>query len=482
MKQESMPIFDILREHREKNSISFHVPGHKNGLLMEQTNQLFSQFLTYDLTEITGLDDLHDPQGAIAEAEQLLAQFYGTKKSYFLVNGSTVGNIAMILASCCEGEHVLVQRNCHKSILNGLMLANVRPVFISPEIDKHSGLPASMNHNRVKEAFERYSNIKVCIFTYPDYYGKTYELEQIIEIAHQHGAVVLIDEAHAPHFQLGDPFPPSSLTMNADVVVHSAHKMLPAMTMGSYLHLNSDRVSRLDIESYLSILQSSSPSYPIMASLDIARHYLASFSDEDIAYTMEKREQFSTQLSRHTDLHIHPLERGQDPLKMTIYHPYMTGFELQRELERLSIYPELADPSQVLFTLPLLKQGMIFPYDQAIEKISNIRIDGGKQNQPVMVKLGEYETEKLSKLTYSYKEMRHLSTEQVELDEAIGRIAAQMIIPYPPGIPLIMPGEEIKVEQLDQLNLLIQANARFQGGEETFLKGKIEVFSSGKPQ
>ena len=198
----------------------------------------------------------------------------------------------MILSVCSEGDTVLVQRNCHKSILNGLMLANIMPVFISPEMDMNLSTPAGIDKHTVRQAFERYPNAKACIFTYPDYYGGTFDLKSIIEIAHQHDSLVLIDEAHGPHFKLGDPFPLSALNLGADMVVHSAHKILPAMTMGSFLHINSKNVPKAKVEFYLSVLQSSSPSYPIMASLDIARSYLAGFTKEDIAYTWEVRNVF----------------------------------------------------------------------------------------------------------------------------------------------------------------------------------------------
>ena len=247
------------------------------------------------------------------------------------------------------------------------MLANVKPVFISPEMHIGLSLPAGISADTVKEAFEQYPDAKACILTYPDYYGGTFDLKTIIDTAHQHGSLVLIDEAHGPHFKLGDPFPTSALDLGADIVVHSAHKILPAMTMGSYLHINNEEVPKEKVEFYLSVLQSSSPSYPIMASLDIARGYLAGLTKKDIAYTYEARENFLRKIQSVPGLRA---RTSDDPLKITLQHPSVTGYELQSALEQSGIYPELADPYQrFLFSSFIKKQGIEYPFEQALERI-----------------------------------------------------------------------------------------------------------------
>lgn len=460
-----MPLIEVLQKHIHKQSISFHVPGHKNGLLF--TNERLADFGTYDVTELTGLDDLHEPEEAIAQAQALLADVYQTKKSYFLVNGSTVGNVAMILGTCKEGDQVLVQRNCHKSILHALMLAKVQPIFITP-----SQTDQGIERHHVETAFNQYPTIKACIFTYPDYYGRTYDLRAIIEYIHAHDALVLIDEAHGAHFQLAAPIPDSALTLGADIVVHSAHKMLPAMTMGSYLHINSNRISQKKLEKYLTILQSSSPSYPIMASLDYARHYLAQVTDEDLRYTLDRRQQFVQQIKQKTNLLVAPSMEGQDPLKLMLSHPSSSGFELQSQLEERAIYPELADPEGVLFTLPLLKVGMDFPYEQAVEKMSRLEF---RENRRLSIPDENIPIESITKLMFTYDEMDEMETEAVNIDDAEGRVAAQMLIPYPPGIPLLLTGEKITEHHVKTLRYLITHQARFQGGDQ-LTNGKVIVF------
>lgn len=470
MDQNKMPLYEMLKNHIAKEPVSFHVPGHKNGLLLKGLDSPFAEILPFDLTELPGLDDLHDPHEAILDAERLLATFYGTYKSYFLVGGSTAGNLSMIMA-CREGDTVIVQRNCHKSILNGLRLANVRPVFITPNISEQEPLPKMSVHS-VKKALELYPETKACIFTYPDYYGQTYDLKAIIEAAHHAGAFVFIDEAHGPHFKLGHPFPVSAVDLGADIIVHSAHKMLPAMTMGAYIHVNREQFPIAQLEFYLGALQSSSPSYPIMASLDMARHFLAGMQKEDISYTLEAASQFRKKVGCIAGLDV---KSWGDPLKIAIRHEAYTGFELEAVLAERGIFTELADPEQVLCTLPLLKKGVTFPYQEALKRIKECPFDRTRKakihTKPFTDK------EKINELAISYREMSRLSHTYVEFEEAVGRIAAKMIIPYPPGIPLFMPGERIEKEKMEQLKDLMANHARFQGDSSRLNAGEIAVFS-----
>ncbi|RIW29891.1 aminotransferase class I/II-fold pyridoxal phosphate-dependent enzyme [Bacillus salacetis] len=460
--QSRMPLVEALQNHINKDTISFHVPGHKNGQLSEgQAVNL----LKYDVTELTGLDDLHAPSEAIMEAQGLLAAHYQTKKSYFLVNGSTVGNLAMILGSSENGDIVFVQRNCHKSILNGLKLANVRPVFLHPEMDARTSTAAGISRETFAEALEKYPGVKTVILTYPTYYGMVYELQSIIETAHVHGVKVLIDEAHGAHFSRGRFFPSSSLTWGADAVVHSAHKTLPAMTMGSFLHIQNDNIDVLKVEHYLGMLQSSSPSYPIMGSLDSARHYLASYSSEDADFFSRERERFITSL-RETGFEV---IEADDPLKLLVRFQGLSGFQLQEQLEERGIYAELADPYQVLFILPLLKKGSPFPFERAAEKLKGISPAKGTGSYASFKK-----KKKITALNVSYKEIDKRMKKWISIEEAAGETAGEVLIPYPPGIPLFYPGEEITEEAIVELKWWMDHGAKFQGGH-LLNEGKICV-------
>lgn len=459
MNQNQIPLYEALIQFKDKKPLSLHVPGHKNGLnFPEQAQSGFSDVLSIDVTELTGLDDLHSPFECIDEAQQLLADVYRVKKSYFLINGSTVGNLAMILSCCEEHDIVLVQRNCHKSIINGLKLAGVNPVFLEPWIDELYGVPVGVQHEVIKRAIERYPEAKALILTHPNYYGMGLDLKESILCAHAHKIPVLVDEAHGAHFCIGQPFPKSALEYGADIVVHSAHKTLPAMTMGSYLHINSNLVNEEKVSSYLSMLQSSSPSYPIMASLDVARFALANMKEKGCHEIVGFVRRFREELQRIPQIAVlqYPL---QDELKVTVQtRCELSGYELQSIFEKIGMYAEMADPYNVLFILPLQVNKQ---YIKAIEVIRlalrNYTVTDKRPSIRYTYKGG------FSSLPFTYKQLEKYKKKVVSLQEAAGMIAADMVIPYPPGIPLLMYGEEITPEHIEQISYLEETGARFQG-------------------
>ncbi|MBJ8084808.1 aminotransferase class I/II-fold pyridoxal phosphate-dependent enzyme [Bacillus cereus group sp. N14] len=459
MNQNRIPLYEALTEFKERKPLSFHVPGHKNGLnFPQEAIGEFKDILSIDVTELSGLDDLHSPFECIDEAQQLLADVYGVKKSYFLINGSTVGNLAMILSCCGEHDIVLVQRNCHKSIINGLKLAGANPIFLDPWIDEAYNVPVGIHDEIIKEAIEKYPNAKALILTHPNYYGMGIDLEASIAYAHAHKIPVLVDEAHGAHFCLGGAFPKSALAYGADIVVHSAHKTLPAMTMGSYLHINSRLVKEEKVSTYLSMLQSSSPSYPIMTSLDIARFTIARIKEKGHDEIVEFLRGFKDELCSIPQIAIlqYPL---QDHLKVTVQtRCQLSGYELQSVFEKVGIYTEMADPYNVLFILPLQVNK---EYMKAIEMIRGAlqyyEVKDKKESIRYTYK-GEF-----SPLPYTYKQLEGYETKVVSVEEAVGMIAAEMVIPYPPGIPLIMYGERITSEHKEQIMYLEQSGARFQG-------------------
>lgn len=473
MDQSRTPLYSQLVRHASGSPLSFHVPGHKNGDAFPEAGQaFFKQILKLDATEITGLDDLHSPEGVIFEAEELLTDLYRTDKSFFLINGSTVGNLAMIMAAINEDDVVFVQRNSHKSIMNAIRLVKAKPVFISPEYNGEYGVAAGVSIDGIKAAISQYPNAKALILTYPNYYGLTYDLKSIINLAHEHDIPVLVDEAHGVHFIAGDYFPASAVKLGADIVVQSAHKTLPAMTMGAFLHYQTNRVSLNKLKFYLQALQSSSPSYPLMASLDLARLYLGTYSKEDLSYLKGEIGEFIKKLQTSGTIRV---LQQDDPLKVTIQSQgAWSGFELQSRLESKGIFTELADPYNVLLVLPLLKQGMKYRLQEAAEKIAEIAgaMPDGKTNPEPKVNQKE-----LSTLEVSYKEMEHQQTEHVLLQDAAGRVCAEQIIPYPPGIPLCLPGEVLTENDIETILFLKTKEAKIQGGENLHA-GKIKVFKS----
>lgn len=483
MNQSVLPLYNGLLEHSKNNPISFHVPGHKNGLVFPAiSTNVFKDLLEIDVTELRGLDDLHSADGIIKQAQDLLADLYNVSKSYFLVGGSTAGNISMILAACNPNDTVLVQRNSHKSIMHALRLANVRPVFLSPEHDEQSQVSTNVSYETVSRALKSIPDVKALILTTPNYYGMvSHDLAKTINLAHSYEIPVLVDEAHGAHFILGEPFPTSALQLGADIVVQSAHKTLPAMTMGSYLHFNSSRVDREKVEYYLQVIQSSSPSYPIMASLDLARYYLAHISEFDKAEIVDAIHDFRRELSTNPELTLVPTESDTyqaDLLKIIVQsNSYHTGFELQKEFEKEHIYTELADPKNVLFVLPLapVKQlgDIVYKINKALQ---HIYVQENSRHKPIMLnnKLNN-RISKICRLDLTYDEMRKYKIFKTPLEKSEGKIAANSVIPYPPGVPVILPGETINRTHIDTLYLLKKSGAYFQNDRELWDMG-IDVY------
>lgn len=455
MNQHDTPLYTALIQHQSTRPISFHVPGHKNGTLFPSfAKSTYQELLKIDATEITGLDDLHDAEGCIHEAQNLLRDLYQTVASYFLVNGSTVGNLVMILATCHQGDTVLVQRNCHQSILNGLELAGVKPIFLTPAFNEDGQIPTLLTKQIVQQAIQLHPEAKALILTYPNYYGFVDSIEEVICVAKGAGLFILVDEAHGAHFQL-EGFPKSTLSFGADVVVHSAHKTLPAMTMGSYLHIGTNQINRHEVERYLSMLQSSSPSYPIMASLDLARHYLANLQDTQAI--LENIQAFRQSLHKIEGIRL--LEAPLlDPLKVTVQSTTgLSGYALQALFEEQGIFSELADPFNVLLVLPLA----VVDYTDTLKRIKNCTFEKG---EPLQKEKNLYieETQKLARPFHQLKGETSYETFEV----AIGKVSAELVTPYPPGIPLIMKGERITQQHIENIQRYQSLGSRFHGGSK----------------
>ena len=454
------PIVEAMQHFYEKRNTSFHVPGHKHGALSEMP-RAFKDVMKFDYTELAGLDDFHHPEDIIKEAQDLLAKTYGAIHSYFLVNGSTVGNLAMVYATCNDGDQVLVQRNAHKSVFHALELVGVQPVFLTPEWDDYTHTPTHVSIQTIKATIDSYPNAKALILTHPTYYGVINpDMNKVINLAHSNDMPVLVDEAHGAHFVANGEFPVPALQLGADVVVQSAHKTLPALTMGSYLHINSQRVSNDKINQYLRMLQSSSPSYLLLASLDDARNFISSYAHEDHQYFNKKRRQFVESLKIISHLEVIEVD---DPLKLLLRVQGYRGYSLQQQLEHQGIYVELADPEQVLLILPLLKAKHQFPFADIRMKIKAAVEKCTKQPRDKVEIDYSHDLQAITTLAVSYKDLGKAESEWILYTKAAGRICAGSVIPYPPGIPLFVRGELISTNKLKMLADYLASGATIQG-------------------
>lgn len=458
--QEKRPLVEALEKFHKNSPISFHVPGHKNGLL-SNLPELIRDSMQYDLTELNGLDDYHHPEEAIKEAEQLLTKLYNTDESFFLVNGTTIGNLAMIYATCQYGEQIIVQRNAHKSIFHAIELVGAEPIFVSPKWDEQSKTASYVSLEVIEEAIQQFPFVKAVVLTYPNYYGvSSPDLENIIRLCHKLQMPVLVDEAHGAHFQTHKGFPKSALLYGADIVVQSAHKTLPALTMGSFLHIRSQFVDSKKVNKYLRMLQSSSPSYLILASLDDARSYVERYSPMDFKQLMDRREVFIQALET---IPLIKVVQVDDHLKLLIRVGKYSGFQVQQAFEKQNIYVELADPHQVLLILPLLKVEHEYAFAEIRKRIKHAVDKLKKESPDLKNNVFHMEQRSISTLQMSMEQLSDKQGEWIPYVRTIGRIAKGMIIPYPPGIPLILPGEKITVPILTELEEWIEKGALFQG-------------------
>ncbi|RSL28905.1 aminotransferase class I/II-fold pyridoxal phosphate-dependent enzyme [Salibacterium salarium] len=466
MNQNVLPIVEALQQHNDKQPVSFHVPGHKSGWAMPEHGQkLFSSLLAYDQTELTGLDDLHEADDVIALAQELAADVYDCAQTLFLVGGSTAGNIAMIVAAFQREDVVFVQRDVHKSIINGLRLAGVTPVFLYPAYDEGSHLSLGLSVQTVEEAFRLYPSAQGLILTSPSYYGWTPVLRPLIEAVHERDAVVLVDEAHGAHFPASSIFPASALTQGADLVVQSAHKTLPALTMTGYLHIGkSSRIPAQAVQDAASMVQSSSPSYPLLASLDIARKYLF-----DLMQTMDDKITHHLYEQKSNILKAAGLQEAvvpdgveQDPLKCIVQAPEgYSGWILQQYLEEKNIFPELADHRHVLFIL-------------SFETVPARTYEGIEQAVKQMRKEASPSYDSTPPLSPPYFGIQPVDDKwnaksggkpmQQVVEDTFGKKTASDIIPYPPGIPLFLKGETLTGERFEFLCQWLSKGGAIQGG------------------
>ena len=274
------PLLDEVLKYKKEENLIFSMPGNKCGkvFLKDNIGKEFVDTMGYlDITEVDPLDNLHAPEGIILEAQQLLAKTYGVKKAYFMVNGSTGGNLCSIFAAFNEGDEVLVERNCHKSIYNGLILRKLKVKYIEPLINEKLGIFLPPDKKNIYDAIEQCENLKGIILTYPSYFGITYDIEEVLLDLKKRGLKIVVDSAHGAHFIANNKLPKAIYGI-PDYVVLSAHKTLPALTQGSYLLSNTDDN---DVEFYLNTFMTTSPSYLIMSSLDYARYYLDEYGYDE---------------------------------------------------------------------------------------------------------------------------------------------------------------------------------------------------------
>lgn len=487
------PLYEKLIAHSRRNAVSFHVPGHKSKeSAYSRAREHYEGMLSIDLTEIPGLDDLHHPEGAIKEAQELAAECFSAEETLFLVGGSTVGNLAMIMALCRPGDLIIVQRDVHKSVIHGLTLAGARAVFITPRYDEHTGLTIGLRPQDVEDGLNRYPEAKGLFVTNPSYYGIAANLSSLAELLHSRGKLLLVDEAHGAHFGFDPALPSSALAAGADAVVQSTHKMLTAMTMGAMLHLQGKRLNRRLLRKALAMLQSSSPSYPIMASLDLSRRWLAEQGMELIKQSIQTIQDIRVQITSQkrwklwniSDILLYEGFR-QDCFKLVLSDASgkLSGYALKEQLELRGCYPELADPKHVLcvFTIASTVRDME-RLTSALAEIDKAT-EGLRATEEVFTQIESTTMEGTisEPVAFGWGQVRGESeeVEMIPVAECAGHTAAEMIVPYPPGIPVLYPGERITKRTAAYLERLAVLGSRFHG-YDVAKSGRVPVYQAGE--
>lgn len=471
--QEETPLVDALKKYQENRPAYFCIPGHRfeRGVSRRWLSEEECGFLQYDLTEATGLDDLHQPSGVILKAQTLMAELYDARRSFFLVNGSTCGNEAMILSALREGEKILVPRNVHKSVLEGIILAGAKPVYMMPEWMDGEGICGGVLWQTVEKKLREHPDCRAVFLVSPTYYGITSNLKKIADICHENETLLLVDEAHGGHLYFSDQLPEGALTAGADMCVQSFHKITGALTQSSVLHIGTGRINERLVERALKLVQSTSPSYLLMASLDAARYELAvrgkAMMDRALRLSRMLREgirQIPGMSCMDTGMIGRYGVQGIDGTRLVIRCRNCSGYELKRRLmDKHRIELELADEKNVL---------AIITHANTAEDIERF-LDGLTEIAQEVLRY-DYREEGLSglpeaEMVLTPREAYFSVTRSVPWEMARGKIAGEMIAPYPPGIPLVYPGERLSDAVWDTVDGFRRRGCHFHGPSDDSL-------------
>lgn len=463
------PLIDAVVNYIKENNTPFSMPGHKNGKAFDFYTQglEFSKLMFQgDLTEVDGLDNLYKPEGPIKESLELLSEAYKAKKSYFLVNGSTSGNLTMIFSAFNEGDKILVDRGCHKSVFNGIIMRKLNPIYMKTHISKQLNMPLSIKFSDLKIALED-REIKGIVLTYPTYYGITYDIKAIINLCKEKGIKVLVDCAHGAHFGFNDKLPMNPIEFGADMAVMSAHKTLPSLTQTAYLHLGDDSYKE-KVDFYVGAFSTTSPSYMFMMSLEYARAYTEDNGIAGYNKLIDMCDELKKKIKGHSIFKIvedKDLDEGFhiDPTRIIIN--CARGYSGHKTLDYLrtqGIQAEMSDNSNVVL-IPSL-----FSTDDDLKKIyeSLIKCDLEliRGEEPIIKESVDIKT-----IMKPYEAVDMLKTD-IDFTKAAGKISGENITPYPPGIPLVMMGEEINEEVIELIKYYKESRVTVLGLNDNLIK------------
>ncbi|MBV8117735.1 MAG: aminotransferase class I/II-fold pyridoxal phosphate-dependent enzyme [Candidatus Eremiobacteraeota bacterium] len=487
MDQTKTPYFQALLDYVDSGVLPFHTPGHIQGNGMDLAFREFvgDNICAIDLTPMPGIDDLLQPVESIREAQELAAEAWGADRTFFLINGSTSGNQCMMMTAANPGDEIAVPRNSHKSMLGGLVMSGARPIYMQPGVDEQLHMDHCVTPETVAETLREHPSLTAVYLVSPTYYGVAADLAAIERIVHDAGKLLLVDEAWGPHFHFHPALPLSATAAGADLCINSTHKMLSAFSQCAMLHQKGERVRVDRLKAVLKMFLSTSPNLPMVASLDVARKQMATEGAALLTSTIELAQETRRRINRIPGLYCLGEDLigrngvfDLDPTKITVTVKALgyTGYEASEILRhRYNIQVELADLFNVvaLFTIGTTPQ--------AAERLALAFEEMARDERPVdlyarsgilerRLNRGSYQLPKIPPMRMSPRDAFLAETEFVKFKDSKGRICAETISPYPPGIPVIAPGEEITADLIAYLRLEIKAGVRIQGTYDDALR------------
>lgn len=472
MPQSRTPLLDAIKDYHNEGVIPFDVPGHKHGKgIPELRAFLGDTVMQIDVNSMKCLDNLGNPTGVIAEAEALLADTYDADEAFFLVNGTSAGVQAMIMSVCGPGDKLILPRNAHKSATNGLIMSGAKPVYIHPEFHEDYGIALGVEVDDIKRAILNNKDAKAVFLINPTYYGSASDLRSIVALAHENGMAVLVDEAHGAHLHFHEDLPVSAMEAGADMAAVSLHKTGGSLTQSSALLMKGNRISGKYIRKIINLNQTTSASYLLMTSLDVARKNLATRGNEmleevlghcraarNAINSIDGLRAFGKEME--ADLGTHAFDETK--LVINVSDLGLTGFKVYDMLrEDYGIQMELGDTGNVLAIVSLGDcDQSLNALVSALRDISSKHYRQRKVNQTVR-KPHDLE------LAISPRDAFYAEKEIINLKDAAGRISGESVMAYPPGIPVVTPGELISDEVIEYLDFL--------NSEETMLTDMDDV-------
>lgn len=437
------------------NIYPFHMPGHKRN-----KDFIFEDLLDLDMTEISGLDNLHNPTGIIKEAQQNCANIFQCKHSFFVVNGASSAVMAAVFSVCSENDPIIVMRNSHKSLYNTLELSGAQPFYLYGQ--NVFGINYGISYEELEKLLSEKTDAKAVFITSPNYEGFCLDIKKISEIVHRYKKILIVDEAHGSHFIFHDKFPMSAIKSGADIVINSLHKTLPCLTQSAVLHINSDCVDVDRVKKYLSIFQTTSPSYIFMSIIDKTLRNISEpeFYNSYVKKLVKVRDFLSEYKVFHL-LNENDVRKfgfnNLDISKLTFLLNTWENIDIEKILrDEFALQIEMRGQSHFIALSTIADTDLGF--EMLMSAITNIekRFEYKKLNCCI-------ESSIKLKTVLSLKQTMDKNKKSVELEKSLGRISADYIIPYPPGIPLIVPGEMITNEVIDFVRVCLSKNLNILG-------------------